>query len=349
MPTYPFNADNHQIYFSAKEATFNVPTNTTTNLAAQTFYPSPVKLRRTPYVTLKKNKVIDYVGNVGPDPGYFGDHGYSEGTITLSGELHDFSLMYFLCKACTTADDTPGAGQYTHTYASTTARTASPPSFALFYKLVNDDSGQTKLRLYTGCVVQSCEISGTEGGMINASFTIAFTKLWEGTALNTYPTAQTTNIFDVGKAVVSYTKATTAYTGKCINFTIRYDDGTYLHKATGEEYPGEALNGRRKVTVTLNWMPHTKNHIDDVITTPLGATAASDLDITIKISRDTSTDYLEFAFEKVWNTEYDDPDWDDRDKLSHKCTFICKSAAYETGAKYTITEVNALDDDRYET
>lgn len=345
----PFSADNQQVFFSAKEATFNVPTNTTTNLAAQVFYNMPIRLRRTPYISLKKNRVVDYVGNVGPDPGYFGDHGYTEGTMTLSGDLVDLSLLYFLCKACTTTDDSPAASYYTHVYASTTARTAPPPSFAIFYKLTNDDSGQTKLRLYTGCVVQSFEISASEGGMVQGSITIAFSKIWAATALNAYPTESTLNSLDAGKGVVTYTKATTAYTGKAIAWKIKYDDGTYLHKACGEEVAGEPLNGKRKVTVSLTWQPHTKNHIDDIDTTPLGATTASDLDITIKISRDTTYDFISFAFEKVWNETYDDPDWDEKDKLVHTCTFICKSATYETGAKYTVTETNQLDDDRYET
>ena len=50
--------------------------------------------------------------------------------MTLTVDMIDLSMLYYLTKACATADDTPSASFYTHVYATTTAQTSPPKSFS---------------------------------------------------------------------------------------------------------------------------------------------------------------------------------------------------------------------------
>ena len=89
--------------------------------------------------------------------------------------------------------------------------------------------------------------------------------------------------------------------------------------------------------------------LDDNYFDPPEPETASDIDITIKTSRNTTSDYLQFAFEKLWSIDQGDIDFSFQDYyLMGNVTYILKPTTYETGAKLTITEVNALDDDFYE-
>ena len=359
MSTYFWNAENIGLYVSAKEATFGVPTNTTTNLAAQTFYTMWVKLTRAPVFFLKKNNVYEQVSGVGPDPTYAAQHGNQEGKMVLTGELY-YLPLYFLCKACTTTDNvypatdteepptTVQAGTYVHDYKTTTARAAAPPTFECFLKMVNDTSANNKFPLYVGCAITAMSISGSLNSPITATIEIIFKNVLAGTALSAYPSFPSYRAFYIDDAVMVYAKGGSAYTGSLHAFTIEYRDGTYLHKPAGQSTATEPLNGPRLISIEITWAPKTVAHLNDTIFAQLDPATASDVDITLKISRNTTNDWIRFAFEKLWSNDQSDPTYFMNYHLDHRVKFVPKPAAVETGAVTWIREVNQVSDAIYE-
>lgn len=358
--SYKYNAENIALYVSAKEGTFGVPTDTTTNLAAQTFYTFWLKLTREPIFYLKKNLVYEQVSGVGPDFNYLAIHGNQEGKMILTGELY-YMPLYFLCKACTTTDNvypatdtedpptTAQAGTYVHDYKTTTARAAAVPTFECFLKMVNDTGANTRHNLYVGCTISMMSIQGALNSPIMGTIEIHFKNVVAGTTLSSYPAKiPTYRAFYIDDAVFTYTKAAAAYTGSVHDFTIVYHDGTFLHKASGQTTAGEALKGPRQISVEFTFLPETVAFLNDILYSVLDPATASDVDLTIKISRNTTNDWLRFAFEKLWSVDQNDPGWFNNYYVNHKVKYIIKSTALEAGAILWIREVNQVSDAIYE-
>lgn len=316
----------------------------------------PGRLVTAPIVYKKVNRVYRRVAGVGPDWGYIGNEGYGEGKIQLTLDMIDLSMLYFMVKGCTTTDDTPSAGKYTHVYANTTARTHPVPSFALYERVTNADTDNNFYYLYTGCVVHSFTITGgISQNTIQLVIDLRFANVVAATALTSpgEPTFGTLSNYTFDRTSITFTKATVAYAAGVHGFRITYIDGTVLDKAANEIYPGRAAHGNRDIQCGLDIAPMQIEVLQDLLTSPLAAATASDLDLTIKMYRDATNDYTQFAWEKIWSINTPDATWDleieGNKYLTLSPDFIIKPTAYETGAKLTITEVNALDDDRYET
>ena len=152
---------------------------------------------------------------------------------------------------------------------------------------------------------------------------------------------------------MSIKKGGVAYPGSILSADIVYNDGTVLFKPANELYATEPLNGNPDIQVRLDFGTKDETFSEDFMTAPLAPATASDVDISIKPYRNATNDYTEFVFEKVWCIDSPDGTWDFELEslimMQHSNTFIIKPVAYEAGAQLTITEVNALDDDRYET
>lgn len=325
----------------------------TANAAAQTAFCLPGRLLTTPVFYIRKNRHYSRIVN-SKFWGYIGDHGYTDGQITLDTDMLDFSWMYYLCKACTTTDNTPGAGYYTHVYATTTAQTSPPPSFQLILQYGNYEAGNIITVLLTGCVITGCVINASENSApIKAAWSISFANAIAGTSLTSWPTFGTLHAMLLAKTSVTLAKGGTDYPGKAIGFTIQYLDKTYLPKGANEEHPNEAVNGNPDIHLKIDYAIKDETLIQDIITSPLAAATASDVDCTIKMYQDATNYYVQFAFEKLWGhageCAYDFARVDGQTALAIHPEYIIKPAEFETGAVLTITEVNNKDDDRYET
>ena len=116
-------------------------------------------------------------------------------------------------------------------------------------------------------------------------------------------------------------------------------------------YATEAINGNPDIQVRIDFAPKDKTYSADTLTTPLEPATASDVNITIKLYRDSTLDYTEFKFEHVWCIDSADGTWDFELEtaimMKHSTTFIIKPVTYEADAKLTITEQNALTSARY--
>jgi len=337
------------MYITAKEYSFRVGdtggTTDETNDATDTVFPLQIRLTRPPYFYKKRRKeIISTPGQ--PDYGYIGFQGWESGTMSLQGEVYNFSQLYFLCGGCSTTG--PVNSYYTHTYATTTARAATPPTFQLLYKLGNDNASNTKIWLYTGCVLKRCTIYSQQNDKVNCAMEIQFANVVAGTALTTpgYP-AQPLYVASFENAAITYNIGGVSYGAKVVGFHIEYDGGAFLHKAAGEEYPGEPLNGWRKIAVKVDVVPLSDADYSDANTA--AAATASDIDITITITM-TNGNVITFAFEKLWGSDPNSGTFVYNDYyLQRSHTFVLKPVAYEAGAKLTITDYNLFDKSRYET
>ena len=346
--SYNYNAENAQFYVSSKENSYRIGdaggTTDETNDATDVVFPLQIRLTKAPYFFKKRRKEIIHTPGQ-PDYGYIGFQGWEKGAVNLQGELYNFSQMYFLCSGCTTTG--PASSYYTHTYATTTARTATPPTFQLFYKLTNDTSGNTKLWLFTGCILKRCTVYSQQNDKVYCAMEIHFANVVAATALTTpgYP-LQPLYVHNFEGCAITYTVGAAAYGVKVVGFHIEYDNGSFLHKGSGEEYPAEALHGWRKIAVKVDVIPKTDSDFSDANTA--APATASDIDLIIKILN-ASGDYTQFSFEKLWGSETDGGTFSYQDYyLQRSHTYILKPVAYEAGAKLTIVDYNLYTNARYE-
>jgi len=351
-----YDVRNHVLVWNGPETAFrtNAQGKDTANVIGDTFFRLPGRLLRIPYTYIKRNKVYRRVANT-KFWGYIAHEGYQEGKMTLTMDMIDLSMMYYLCKACTTADGE--APVYVHSYVTTTAQTSPPPSFQMVYKIVNYESGNNINALFVGCVLSGVAISIPREGPVQLTLDIKFARVIASNspvALTAYPDWGVLQEYHIDRTEWSIKKNGTAYPGEILSADIVYNDGTVLHKAANSEYATEAINGNPDIQVRLTFAPKDETFAADTMTAPLAPATASHIDIVIKMYRGTAgDDYTEFNFEKMWCIDSADGTWDFEIEtailMQHQTTFIIKPASFETGAQLTITERNALDDDRYET
>lgn len=347
--SYHYRGDQGGNAYWAPETAFRTNSHgvDTANAASDTFYPFPILINRLnlPWVR-PVTTYLPAAAKVGFGQLYLS--GYQRGDWTISGPLIDFSLFKYLTKNVSIATDTPSAGYNTYTYVTTTSRTDPPPSIQILYRLGNDTSSEAMYLLMTGCVVKSITLAADNGGAIMATITILFANMIDGVALTSWPTKSNKRPFHFDITAITLSKGGVAYDGTFIGLNLQYDDGTFLHKAANESKPGRALLGVRQIKVQLKVAPKEKALLNDFLRSIPDPGTASDIDLTIKMARNTFTDYLEFAFEKMWPVDAAHAEWGlNSYYLTQNATMILKDPDYETGAKLTITEVNDIDSTRY--
>lgn len=347
MSNYTYNVENHKLFISAKETAFRTSAaGKDTYSAATTYYPLGIQLNRIPRLWLRRKKVAQEIAGYA-DWGYLARQGFEVGVLQLSGEIKDLSQMYFYFGSCTTTDNTP-TSYYTHVFTTTTARPADPPTFQLLYKLANETGSESIYSLLTGCVVTQFSISATKNNAYQASVTIEFANLIAASAPNAEPTPRALENLHIDKTVISIKHATTDYNVIYQGFTMNFTTGFYLHAGAGEDRANRVLKRKRDQRITLNILAMEKIAMTDFEDTDPTA-STTDLDITLTHTRVAVNDLITFEWEKLWSisNEYD---WGEADfHLQGTHEFVIKPTTYETGAKLTITEINSLDDDRYET
>jgi hypothetical protein len=344
---FTYNVENHKLFISAKETAFRTSAaGKDTYSAATTYYPLGIQLTRIPRIWLRRKKIVQEIAGYA-DWGHVSRQGYEIGMLQLTGEIKDFSQMLYYFGTCTTIDNSPDTGYYTHVFTTTTARPSTIPSFQLLYKLANETSAESIYSLLTGCIVTQVQLSATKTNAIQATISIEFANIVAATAPNAEPEPRAVENLHIDKITFTLTKATTAYNVLFQGFTITIKTGFYLYVAAGEDRASRALKVKRDFRITLNILAMEKIAMTDF--EDLDPATASDLDLTMVHTRVTTYDVLTFAWEKLWSTtnEYD---WGESDyHLQGTHEFMIKPTTFESGAKLTVTEVNELDDDRYET
>lgn len=259
----------------------------------------------------------------------------------------DISLLYYLTDACTTTDNNPGAGQYTHTYANSATHVNPPKSIELMHVVNNDTSAESFIELFTGVIVKSYNEKG--GGLLDS----AITGTWEmegrniisGTALTTpgYPAVSSLRAFRFADAVLTWTKGGVVSDGYMLGYEFNWTSDKSTIKSGGY-YPVNSLAPKSvKPMLTVQWLPQETDSYDD---SQDDHTSAQVKIVSVKISRDTTLDYHSYAFVNAFQKLQDNPSWE-AGNLVERHEF--QMNPHESGSTFTIIEQNLFDDDRYET
>lgn len=304
----------------------------TTNADSDTFLAFPMRLTSMPYIRQLPTIQMTHIPGQGPDYGWIQNVRTPPVQIVLTGNLYQLPFFKMLTTAVTNVDATPN----THTYVTTTARASTIPSFQLYVEVLNETSGQNLVHLFVGCVVQSLVITARNGELVQGTVTILSAREITGTALTSVPTLPILPVFDVTNTLVTFTHGGTAYEFMPVSWAFKYNDGKQMTNKTNI-YAEEVDPGRREIEVTLTVQPKEKAVINDFLSQV--PSTASDIDLTIKLSRDTTTDFISFAFEKLWRSSMS---WSWNYMLETELKFILKPTTFESGAKLTILETNAI-------
>lgn len=352
-------------YYFLKETTGVWWSATSTYAAGMALFPFPMKVTSGFWKYIKNDKKKEHMPNR-KDWGYLTNGKKLDGTMELEGPMYNDSMMYYGNKGCTTYDNlrpasagedpptTAAAGVYTHIYDTTEARTNPAPVFYIVIKMVNDEaaSANDQWTFLKRAFIMKREIWGdVESGLVYQKLYIGFMEhAYSTTAVTTLPYFEgSLDVFKYEQSAVSFTKGGVEYAGICHAWKIIWDEHTKPHKGPNEQYAQRAMNGWREIEVWIDRFLVRQNEVwreneeDD-------PTTDDDKDITITLTRTTNTDYIRYAFEKVWCFTNPDFDWyDDYTLETTNLGFIYKPTEYESGGQLHETEVNALDDDRYET
>ncbi len=340
MVDYYYPLKGHKMYWSPKETAYRTSGEgkDKTNLNNDTFYPFPMELHRVSMFMWVKNKRVEYTAATGPDEGSVLNAGYKDFYITMSGPMHNFDQLYFACKGCTTA----GADPYTHTYATSTARASTVPSFQILDVFENPAS-EDIVRLMVGVTVVKWEISWSASGHVYLSMTYHIAKVIAGTALTSYPTANSSIYQTKDVSVPTYTKGGVAYKTKVKGFKISWTDNVKGDiGASDAGIPSSAIYGARKIRVTVDQMFQETDPIDDFDDDP---TSAHDKDLVIELERTDASDEITFTFAKITEEGIGDGEWLDW-HLKHSITYLLNPT--ETGKLLTIAQDDSNTNARFE-
>ncbi len=316
-----------------------------TNAAGATFWHIPVRIdSQNPVYIRKKKRISKRHGASSRYLNQIGKNELEKIILTFSGPVYDLSWLHYLTDGVVTADNTPGAGKYTHTYNQNTATLANPPkTFELLNHVINDGTGTSLLLLYTGCTVTNLVLTGNMNEQIIGTWTIEAGNEIVGTLLSSWPGFPNLKIFHMEESVLTYKKGGSARKGKIKSFTYTYKTDKTLDKGGGEGFmsyvqsPNEVVN-----TLDVGWEPFSLNDIADMRLDPV---AANNLDVDIKTSRNETNDYFKIDFPDAYGELNDGAYVNGQLRNDLKIYFN----PHESSGNHILTEVNAIDDDRYET
>lgn len=315
-----------------------------TNAATGTFWTCPVYIGQQNPVLIRKQKLWTKYSSGSRFTTHIDHIGYKDIILTFSGPVMHRSWLYYLTDAVTTADDPP---KYTHVYVNTATHVNPPKSFELLHKEPNDTSAETVLTLYTGCTVVSYVESGNlSDNTITGTWTVKARNTITGTALTTpgYPAYPSLNFMNFSNAVLTWTKGGVATAGSLKGYTFEFITDRDLTKEGGSYYPVATKSPNNvMIRLKIKWCPFETDSYDETQDDQL---AANNRDVSLKISR-SATDYFEIAYVDCFAELDGDPTYENGEKV--ESIMFEKNPHEATPSTVTLTEVNALDDDQYET
>lgn len=261
--------------------------------------------------------------------------------ITISGKMINNSWDFFVYDGITTVEATPN----THTFTlSSQSLTTPPPSMELLVKIPNQGDASDTILLFVGCIITGKSYTGSIDGVIEVTYTLEAAREITGTDLSAWPTVYDERVFLFSDAVLTLQKGGTDLRVTMESFTFEVvNDGKKLLKGDGSLYPEEAL---APMSTRYNLRATLRLREDIIANLRLDPTAANNLDFNLKISRDTSTDYVKEDWADGYMELDGDPVWQDNYLVYNVIGYYNPE---EASGEYTHTEYNDLDDDRYET
>lgn len=263
--------------------------------------------------------------------------GYKDLEIKLSGPVitHDL-LMYFGTDICETAD----AAVYTHQCDSADTYPAAPPSFQMVRLVANKTGAESITEQFCGCVVVDYEERADVGGQLIGTITIHAAVVIAGNIPTTQPSRTALRPFTLADAVLTWN----SNLGLLRGWTFRYKTDKKLIRGGGDNYPiMPALPNKREIYCEVKWVPYETDTYDESQDDPH---TGGNKDLVCKFSRHTTNDYWQVTFNDYFQDLVSNPDFEDG--LLHEVHRM-EVNPHDTGSNWDLTEVNSLDDDRYET
>ncbi len=329
-----YTEDQYNMWW-APETTFG---DTTTNDAGDTFYHLGVLLPNgsTPTPRLSRERLLGHTcGRVDEAFNYLMA---KAGTVNVTGSLLNLDLLYFACKGCTTT----GGPTYTHAYATSTARPAAVPSFKLYIQ--HRHGTETYRKLLVGCTIKDWSLTCDLNGVWKVTYTIQFVNEGEATELTAEPVRPQVAVLSWHHTTITWTRGGTAVPITPTAVGLHWDDGLAQFTGASSYTPTEVHWGPRLVRATIEGLPTADSDVgyarDDA------ATSTLNIDLTVKIARDSSTDYLQYKLDNgVWR-KFPPTTW-------HRGYYITRAhelgiSPWETGSKVTVTQVDANTAARFE-
>lgn len=318
------------------------------NAAGDTFWPLPVHITvDNPILIRPRKKFVEY-NSISVYVKHIGTEGYEDIILTISGPVWDHSWDYYLKDAMTTTDDSPAAGYYTHVRTNSATRINPPKSFEIWTKEVNDKAGgsETLYWLFVGCIIIDYkEVADEKNNVVNGTYTVHVRRLIAGAALNTEPVnpnQEHYNFLSIGSNF-TWTKGGVAVVGKIRRYEYVFQTDKRLARSSNY-YPIYA-KAPNKITeyLMIDWEPWETDSYDDSQDDPH---SALNKDVTLKIAVDATYHYYQIAFADCFQQLMDNPTYSDGN-LVERHKFMLNP--HEAASSITSTEVNAINDDRYET
>jgi len=345
MTTYKYLAENSHLYISAKETSFrtNSAGKDTALTAGTTVYSKPVigglTLAPTDSYKFTLPRGSGYSG-----PAYISPLKRISPRVDLSGYLQSFRPMYFLCGGCTTVDE---GSYYSHTYSTTTSRTAPPPSTQILIRQENASSAQNFNNLWVGSIVESCRISWQAGDAPRAAWSFRLCKAISQSNLDSWPSYDTKapypSVDDGSSGTDFIKKGGTAYEVTLTAFEIIYKSGIEHIFGIGDAYPVAAAYISRNIILRTKMLVEEKAILTDM--SSLSVSSANDIDVTLRLYRNTTNDYLKFSFEKLFPVEVSYAYYDN---YLYELSVDWILNPVESGNKLTIEEANSVDETQYD-
>lgn len=272
--------------------------------------------------------------------------GYIMPDLTFSGPVVDHSWGHQVSGAVETADNTPGAGFNTHQFDFAHTPNVTEPSIQLLCKIPNAGDGADLILLFVGSICPSYEESmviGPDFTPMQGSYVFKVARVVTGTDLNTWPSYPDKDFFDqshLGTAGFVLNDGGVALNVALKSYKYMFNtDRRFGHG--GSYYPTRIYSPNNVDAVLELVLEDFDNHFANYTQDPDDANNLdSSLTFTRTASEDTwKIDFIDAIYELVGVTFGE----------QMETTIHVQYNPKEAAGNHQSTEVNDLDDDRYET
>ena len=330
--------DNYTLYWSKSETTYGVPTNTTTNLAADVYYQFPMHHQNKIVVKRVRKKYHKHISGI-TDEGSTGNEGYEALEITLTGNMCNLDMLHFACKHC---DNSGASSPYTHDTITSDPR-LNTTSFPIIAR--QENSGADVLKLFTGCIVKNWWLDWEQGGIVQLSVVIELGREWTGFELTTWP-QKPMNPFGPSELLgIWWKKATTEYDGYISRFHFEWNDRAKLD--IYDIHPVDFSYGPRSVFIDFDFVSKYQTDWTDSQDKTNFDLHNRDIDFYIPLVKTAGNDEVLILMEKLcWIKTNIYPDFS-HNEMYEKRKYTMGMDTDETDYKTTITIHDANEATRF--
>ncbi|MCK5644631.1 MAG: hypothetical protein KAJ19_27785 [Gammaproteobacteria bacterium] len=329
--------DEYRLYWSKSEAAFGVPTDTTTNLAADVYYQFPMQHQNRIVVRRVRKRYHKHISGI-TDEGSTGHEGYEPLEITLTGPMLNFEMLHFCCKHADYDDANDPVFEHDTITSDARLNTTSFPIIAR-----QENSGADVLKLFTGCMVKNWWFDWEQGGLVMLSINIELGREWTAVELDAWPDKDT-QPFGPSEISKTFKKATVAYDGYISRIHFEWNDRAKLD--IYDIHPVDFSYGPRSVFIDFDFVSKYNTDIADSQDKTNFDLHNRDIDITISLVKTATSDEVLIEMHKLCWILHPTGDFS-HNEMYEKRTYRMGMDTDETGYLTSITIHDANDATRY--